>query len=94
MEGIKLINIGIRFLLELSILAILGYWGFRTGGQTLTKVLLAVRCCLLLCGESSWLLSQPCAYTNPGYSWWKLFSLVWQVGLYIAPAESILQSHL
>ena len=42
MEGIKLINIGIRFLLELSILAILGYWGFRTGGQTLTKVLLGV----------------------------------------------------
>ena len=42
MEGIKLIYIGIRFLLELSILAILGYWGFRTGGQTLTKVLLGV----------------------------------------------------
>jgi hypothetical protein len=42
MEVIKALNLGIRFLLELCILIILGYWGFKTGGQTLTKTLLGV----------------------------------------------------
>jgi len=42
MEAIKGLNLGIRFLLELCILVILGYWGFRTGGQTMTKILLAI----------------------------------------------------
>ena len=42
MEVIKLTNMGIRFLLELCIMIILGYWGFKTGGQTLTKVLLGL----------------------------------------------------
>jgi hypothetical protein len=42
MEGVKFINLGIRFLLELCILVIFGYWGFKTGGQTLTKILLGI----------------------------------------------------
>lgn len=42
MEAIKFINVGIRFLLELCILAIFGYWGFKTGSQTLTRILLGV----------------------------------------------------
>lgn len=42
MEVIKLLNLGTRFLLELCIVAILGYWGFKTGGQTATKILLGI----------------------------------------------------
>jgi hypothetical protein len=42
MEAIKGLNLGIRFLLELCILLILGYWGFKTGGQTMTKILLGI----------------------------------------------------
>ena len=42
MDAIKGLNLGIRFLLELCILVILGYWGFKTGGQTLTKILLGI----------------------------------------------------
>ena len=42
MEAIKGLNLGIRFLLELCILIILGYWGFTTGGQTITKILLGI----------------------------------------------------
>jgi len=34
-------NLGLRFILELCALAALGYWGYRTGGGTLTKVGLA-----------------------------------------------------
>lgn len=40
MEFIKSANIGIRFLLELCILVIWGYWGSRMGANTLTKILL------------------------------------------------------
>jgi len=42
MELFKLINIGIRFLLELCILAIFGYWGFKTGDNALNKFLLGL----------------------------------------------------
>lgn len=42
MEILKLINIGLRFLLELCILAIFGYWGFKTGGNTFMKFLLGI----------------------------------------------------
>lgn len=42
METLKLIDIGIRFLLELCILVIFGYWGFKTGNNTLMKFLLGV----------------------------------------------------
>lgn len=34
-------NLGLRFILELCTLAALGYWGYRTGGTTLTKIALA-----------------------------------------------------
>lgn len=34
-------NLGVRFLLELTALAILGYWGYRSGSSTNTKVGLA-----------------------------------------------------
>ena len=42
MELLKLINIGLRFLLELGILAIFGYWGINTGDNTLIKFLLGL----------------------------------------------------
>ncbi len=42
MESLKLINIEIRFLLELCILVIFGYWGFETSNNALVKFLLGV----------------------------------------------------
>ncbi len=42
METIKLLNLGIRFLLELCILVIFGYSGFKTGSSTLIKFLLGL----------------------------------------------------
>ncbi len=42
MELLKMINIGLRFLLELCILVIFGYWGFKTGGGTFTRILLGI----------------------------------------------------
>lgn len=34
-------NLGLRFILELCALAALGYWGWHTGGTTLSKIGLA-----------------------------------------------------
>lgn len=42
MEAFKLLNLGIRFLLELCILIIFGYWGFKSGNSTLMKFLLGI----------------------------------------------------
>jgi len=43
MKILKMINLGLRFLLELSMLGIFGYWGYRTGGSTTwLKLLLGI----------------------------------------------------
>lgn len=42
MELLKMVNIGLRFLMELGILGIFGYWGFKTDGGTFTNLLLGI----------------------------------------------------
>lgn len=43
METLKLLNLGLRFLLELCLLVIFGYWGFKTGSDnTFLKFLLGI----------------------------------------------------
>ena len=42
MTFIKFLNIGIRFLLEICILVIFGYWGFKTGDNAFMKFLLGL----------------------------------------------------
>ncbi len=42
MEVIKGANLLLRFLLELCALGALGYWGFKTGSTTITKIALGV----------------------------------------------------
>jgi hypothetical protein len=39
---IKLANLLLRFLLEVFVLAVLAYWGLRTGGNILGKIVLGV----------------------------------------------------
>lgn len=48
MEILKLINLALRFVLELCSLATMGYWGFTVGKGSLLKVLLAIGAPLLL----------------------------------------------
>lgn len=47
MVAIKWINLGVRFLLELGILAALGYWGFQSGSSTWMKWVLGLGAPLL-----------------------------------------------
>ena len=42
MELIKGANLALRFLWELFALGTLGYWGFKTGNSTITKIVLGV----------------------------------------------------
>ena len=42
LELIKGANLALRFLLELCALGALGYWGFKTGAATITKIVLGV----------------------------------------------------
>ena len=42
MAVVKTVNAAVRFLLELCALAALGYWGFRSGGGPVTRIILAI----------------------------------------------------
>ncbi|WP_051331132.1 YrdB family protein [Aneurinibacillus terranovensis] len=44
---IKLANLALRFLLELCVLAALGYWGFQTGRGLIVKIGLGIGASLL-----------------------------------------------
>ena len=48
MDTLKSINVAVRFLLELCVLASVGYWGFRTGSGTILKILLGIGAPLLI----------------------------------------------
>jgi len=47
MEALKAINLGLRFLMELAMLAALGYWGFRSGFPLPVRWLLGIGAPLL-----------------------------------------------
>ncbi|WP_235846935.1 YrdB family protein [Neobacillus soli] len=42
MEALKLMNLGVRFLLEIIALVIVGYWGFHITQGTIMKFLLGI----------------------------------------------------
>jgi hypothetical protein len=48
LELIKVINLALRFLLELCALVALGYWGFKTGSRAITKIGLGIGAPLLV----------------------------------------------
>jgi hypothetical protein len=48
MDGLKSVNVAVRFLLELCVLFSVGYWGFKTNSGWLLKILLGIGAPLLL----------------------------------------------
>jgi Protein of unknown function (DUF2568) len=46
-ETIKLLNLALRFILELCALVALGYWGVKVGGSTIAKIGLGIGAPLL-----------------------------------------------
>ena len=47
-NSLKTINMMTRFLLEIALLVIFSFWGFRTGNSTLMKIILGIGSPLLL----------------------------------------------
>jgi hypothetical protein len=48
MEALKVLNLGVRFLLELCMLAAVAFWGFKTQNNWLMKILLGIGLPLLI----------------------------------------------
>lgn len=42
MDALKMLNLAVRFLLELCMLAAVGYWGFKTQPTWVLKILLGI----------------------------------------------------
>ncbi len=67
MELLKLSNLALRFLLELCLVAALGYWGFKTGQGWIAKSGLGIGAPLLaavvwgafIAPKAAWLLPNP-----------------------------------
>ncbi len=95
MEWLKLLNLGVRFVLELCILVIVGYWGFKTGSSTAMKFLLGIGSPILfavvwgifLAPKSSMKLTEPWLFLMEfilfGLAGWALYS-TGQINLTIA----------
>jgi len=47
MDGLKAVNLGVRFVLELCALAALAYWGWKAGDRLPVKLLLGIGAPLL-----------------------------------------------
>jgi hypothetical protein len=48
MDGLKMINLAVRFLLELCVLVVVGYWGFKTSSGWFLKILSGIGVPLLI----------------------------------------------
>jgi hypothetical protein len=89
---IKNANLALAFLLELSVLAALGYWGFHTGTGTLVRIVLGIGAPLVavvvwgLLGapKSAWQLQGP---------WYLVLSVIWfgsaALGLFVAGQRNL-----
>lgn len=65
MEALRAGNLGLRFILELSLLAALGYWGFHSGSGTLRHVVLGIGAPLLVAIYWGLFLSPKATFSLP-----------------------------
>jgi hypothetical protein len=68
MDILKGSNLLVRFLLELCMLAAIGYWGFKTGSDTAMKMILGIGLPLLIAIVWGSFLSPKAAYPMRGVS--------------------------
>ena len=66
MDILKLGNLALRFVLELCLLAALGYWGFSVGGTLIVKILLAALIVVAVAGIWGEFLSPKRSVQLPG----------------------------
>src|SRR5262245_58217483 len=66
MTVLKWANLAVAFLLELSLLAALAYWGYRVGGNTVVKIALAIGAPLLMAVVWGTFMAPKAALPLPG----------------------------
>ena len=62
MDAIKMLNLLVRFLLELCMLAAVGYWGFKTNSAWVMKILLGIGLPVLMATLWGMFISPKAAY--------------------------------
>lgn len=72
MEALKIVNLTVRFLLEIMTLIILGYWGFHVSQGTLMKVLIGIGTPLLVAGFWAMFGAPKAPYLLAGFSYFIL----------------------
>jgi hypothetical protein len=78
---IKGANLALRFLLELCAVGALGYWGFKTGGGAVAKIILGIGAPLLAAVVWGTFLSPRAAFALPGALVLLLQALVFASGV-------------
>ena len=68
MELLKGSNLLVRFLLELCMLAAIGYWGFKTNSGWVMKIIFGIGLPVLVAVIWGMFLSPKAAYSLPGFS--------------------------
>lgn len=66
MNGLKGMNLLVRFLLELGMLAAVGYWGFKTHSSWALKILFGLGLPVLLAVIWGWLMAPRSAHRLSG----------------------------
>lgn len=82
LEGIKIANLALRFILELCALVALGYWGFKAGGTPITKLALGIGAPLLAAVVWGTFLAPRAAVPGP-------LSLVLELGVFGSAAAAL-----
>ncbi|WP_413303023.1 YrdB family protein [Bacillus sp. 1P10SD] len=72
MEALKAINLGVRFLLEVMVLVILGYWGFHVTQSSLIKIVFGIGTPLLVAVIWGMFGAPKAPYTLTGLPFWLL----------------------
>lgn len=92
MEALKLTNLGVRFLLEIMALVILGYWGFQVSQGTIMKIILGIGTPLLAAVIWGMFGAPKAPYTLSGFPFLLLEIIIFglpAVALYFIEKQSL-----
>jgi hypothetical protein len=81
MNVLKSINLGVRFLLELCMLAAVGYWGFKTGSGWFLKILLGIGGPLSIAVVWGMFVAPKAAYPLHGFALLALEAILFGLGV-------------
>jgi hypothetical protein len=82
MEALKVLNLAVRFLLELCMLAAVAFWGFKTQNGWLMKILLGIGLPLLIAVIWGMLLAPRATHRLSGVPYYALELVLFSTGAF------------